>query len=128
MGDRWCARSALSHNFRRAFSRSLYGARHLCAEESREVHTQKSWRPLGVLASWVRHESDALPSEMKGVHPEKKLSKTGSEAPCAAPRGARQKRSQNALGRKSRAAKLRAVASSKPSCSLVTRNGDAEPL
>jgi len=78
--------------------------------------------------SWVRHESDALPSEMKGVHPEKKLSKTGSEAPCAAPRGARQKRNQNALDRKSRAAKLRAVASSKPSCSLVTRNGDAEPL
>jgi len=31
--------------FRRAFSRSSYGARHLCAEESREVHTQKSWRP-----------------------------------------------------------------------------------
>lgn len=44
------------------------------------------------------------------------------------PRGVRQKRSQNVLGRKPRAAKLRAVASSKPSSSLVTNIGDAEPL
>src|SRR5688500_5797791 len=65
---------------------------------------------------------------MRGVHPEKQLSKTGSEAPCVTPRGVRQKRSQNAVGRRPRAAKLRAVASSKPSSSLVTRNGDAEPV
>jgi len=44
------------------------------------------------------------------------------------PRGVQQKRSQNVLGRKPRAAKLRAVASSKPSSSLVTNDGDAEPL
>jgi len=89
-------------------------------------------KPLGDLGgpwrSWVRHESDALPSEMKGVHPEQKSSKTGSEAPCVAPRGVRQRRSQDALGRKPRAAKLRAVARSKPSSSLVTRSEEAEPL
>ena len=72
--------------------------------------------------------SDALPSEMKGVHPEHKSSKTGSEAPCESPRGDRQKRSQDALDCKPRAAKLRAVASSKPSSSLVTRSEEAEPL
>lgn len=55
-----------------------------------------------------------LPSEMKGVHPEEKSSETGSEAPCVMPRGVRQKRSQNVVGRKPTAAKLRAVTQVNP--------------
>ena len=42
-----------------------------------------------------------------------------SEVPCVAPRGAQQKRGQNAMRRNRMAAKRRAVACSEPRCSLV---------
>ena len=95
------------------------------ARETLLSQSQSSWRLLALLGA---SRSDALPSEMKGVHPEEKSSETGSEAPCVMPRGVQQKRSQNALGREPRVAKLRAVACSKPRCSLVTRIEEAEPL
>ena len=81
-----------------------------------------SWRTLG--ASRKRR----LPREMKGVHPEEESSETGSEAPCVRPRGVQQKRSRYTLGRKPRAANLRAVARSEPRRSLVMRIEEAEPL
>ena len=89
------------------------------------VATKKTGRLLALLGASRKWR---LPSEMKGVHPEEKSSETGSEAPCVMPRGVQQKRSQNAVGCKPTVAKLRAVACSKPRCSLVRSHGEAEPL
>ena len=51
-----------------------------------------------------------------------------SEVPCVAPRGAQQKRGQNAMRRNRMAAKRRAVARSEPRRSLVNLAEEAEPL
>ena len=128
-------RRALYGSWPDPFCRSRCGVNRLLAvpfDRERSKTTAKAPRsPRGAKGFWIlrkRREalgkqtlaclgaprSGALPSEMKGDHPEEWSSKTGSEAPCVMPRGVQQKRGQDASGGKPEAANLRAERAANP--------------